>query len=158
MAKEQYLGTGRRKKSIARVRVMAGNGAITINGRDIEAVSYTHLDMESGGLSYAVLGMGINIKDPPGGWPEELAPVAGSLFGAAEPPRGVRNLIAAHILNGLAEEYRELESRRFLSEYRSRDVYKRQERYGLLYDEYQKLYEYFGAGGNDVMKALRRMK
>ena len=36
MAKEQYLGTGRRKKSIARVRVMAGNGAITINGRDIE--------------------------------------------------------------------------------------------------------------------------
>ena len=36
MAKEQYLGTGRRKKSIARVRVMSGNGAITINGRDIE--------------------------------------------------------------------------------------------------------------------------
>lgn len=32
------------------------------------------------------------------------------------------------------------------------------ERYGLLYAEYQKLYEYFGAGGNDVMKALRRMK
>ena len=80
------------------------------------------LDMESGGLSYAVLGMGINIKDPPGGWPEELAPVAGSLFGAAEPPRGARNLIAAHILNGLAEEYGELESRRFLSEYRSRSA------------------------------------
>lgn len=36
MAKEQYLGTGRRKKSIARVRLVAGNGNITINGRDIE--------------------------------------------------------------------------------------------------------------------------
>ena len=31
-----YLGTGRRKKSIARVRLMDGNGKITINGVDIE--------------------------------------------------------------------------------------------------------------------------
>ena len=36
MAKEQFLGTGRRKSSIARVRLMPGNGAITINKRDIE--------------------------------------------------------------------------------------------------------------------------
>jgi len=34
--KEQYLGTGRRKKSIARVRLMAGKGDIIINKRDIE--------------------------------------------------------------------------------------------------------------------------
>lgn len=31
-----FYGTGRRKKSIARVRLVEGNGAITINGRDIE--------------------------------------------------------------------------------------------------------------------------
>ncbi len=37
MAKtEQFLGTGRRKKSIARVRLVAGNGNITVNKRDIE--------------------------------------------------------------------------------------------------------------------------
>ena len=36
MAKEQFLGTGRRKKSVARVRIFAGNGNITINKRDIE--------------------------------------------------------------------------------------------------------------------------
>ena len=30
----QYLGTGRRKKSIARVRLLPGTGVITINGRD----------------------------------------------------------------------------------------------------------------------------
>ncbi len=34
--KEQFLGTGRRKKSIARVRIMAGKGEITVNKRDIE--------------------------------------------------------------------------------------------------------------------------
>ena len=36
MAKEQFLGTGRRKKSVARVRLLKGNGNITINTRDIE--------------------------------------------------------------------------------------------------------------------------
>ncbi len=36
MAKEQFLGTGRRKKSVARVRLLKGNGNITINKRDIE--------------------------------------------------------------------------------------------------------------------------
>ena len=31
-----FYGTGRRKKSIARVRIYPGTGAITINGRDID--------------------------------------------------------------------------------------------------------------------------
>ena len=30
-----FLGTGRRKKSIARVRLMPGNGKITVNGVDV---------------------------------------------------------------------------------------------------------------------------
>ncbi len=32
----QYYGTGRRKESVARVRLVPGNGKITINGRDID--------------------------------------------------------------------------------------------------------------------------
>ena len=36
MAKVQYLGTGRRKKSIARVRLIPGEGKIIINKREIE--------------------------------------------------------------------------------------------------------------------------
>lgn len=36
MAKVQYYGTGRRKKSIARVRLIPGEGRININGREIE--------------------------------------------------------------------------------------------------------------------------
>ncbi len=35
-AKVQYLGTGRRKKSVARVRLVPGNGKFVINKRDIE--------------------------------------------------------------------------------------------------------------------------
>ena len=36
-AKPYFYGTGRRKKSVARVRVYPGNGNITINGKDIDA-------------------------------------------------------------------------------------------------------------------------
>ena len=35
-AKPYFYGTGRRKKSIARVRIVPGSGVITINGRDID--------------------------------------------------------------------------------------------------------------------------
>ena len=34
--KTQFYGTGRRKKSVARVRLIPGKGSITINGRDID--------------------------------------------------------------------------------------------------------------------------
>lgn len=36
MAENSYYGTGRRKKSIARVRLLPGKGKVTINGRDID--------------------------------------------------------------------------------------------------------------------------
>jgi small subunit ribosomal protein S9 len=36
MNKVQYYGTGRRKKAIARVRLIPGDGKITINTRDID--------------------------------------------------------------------------------------------------------------------------
>ncbi|WP_297435230.1 30S ribosomal protein S9 [uncultured Clostridium sp.] len=36
MAKVQYMGTGRRKTSVARVRLVPGEGNVTINKRDIQ--------------------------------------------------------------------------------------------------------------------------
>ncbi|HHU75465.1 MAG TPA: 30S ribosomal protein S9 [Firmicutes bacterium] len=36
MAQIQYRGTGRRKKSIARIRLLPGEGRITINERDLD--------------------------------------------------------------------------------------------------------------------------
>ena len=37
MAQVQYIGTGRRKSSVARVRLVPGDGQIIINGREIES-------------------------------------------------------------------------------------------------------------------------
>ena len=36
MAKMQYQGTGRRKSSVARVRLVPGTGKITVNKKDLE--------------------------------------------------------------------------------------------------------------------------
>ena len=36
MALVSYYGTGRRKTSVARVRLVPGDGKVTINGRDME--------------------------------------------------------------------------------------------------------------------------
>lgn len=36
MAKVQYMGTGRRKKSVARVRLVPGNGNVVVNKRELE--------------------------------------------------------------------------------------------------------------------------
>ena len=35
-SKPYFYGTGRRKKSVARVRIVPGSGAITVNGRDVD--------------------------------------------------------------------------------------------------------------------------
>ncbi|WP_020006837.1 30S ribosomal protein S9 [Salinicoccus albus] len=35
MAKVEYYGTGRRKTSVARVRLVPGEGNVTVNGRDM---------------------------------------------------------------------------------------------------------------------------
>lgn len=36
MAQVQYYGTGRRKKAIARVRLLPGDGRVTVNSKDLD--------------------------------------------------------------------------------------------------------------------------
>ena len=44
MSKAQYLGTGRRKNSVARVRLVPGTGVFTVNGRTLEEyIPFPHL-------------------------------------------------------------------------------------------------------------------
>ena len=45
----EYLGTGRRKTAVARVRLAAGNGKITVNGRAFE--TYFPLDTQRATVS-----------------------------------------------------------------------------------------------------------
>ncbi len=79
------------------------------------------IDFETNGLHYAVLGIGVNIREPEGGFPEELKEIAGAIYREAPPP-GVRAALAAEILNSFFGFYESLEKRPFLPEYRSRSL------------------------------------
>lgn len=77
------------------------------------------IDFESGGLEYAVLGIGVNIASPDGDFPKEIRSVASSLFGC-EKRSNMRNRLAAEILRELARLPDEYMSEELLDEYRSR--------------------------------------
>lgn len=79
------------------------------------------LDMESGMLDYAVLGLGFNITAPPDGWPAELQDVAGALFDAAPPP-GARAALAAAFLNEFWALYHGVPKPEYMPEYRARQA------------------------------------
>ncbi len=79
------------------------------------------VDFENSGLHYAVLGMGVNLTEPEGGFPGEVAQVAGALF-AGKAPAGSRPKLAAAILNRFFAYYQALPRRTFMEEYRSRSL------------------------------------
>ena len=77
------------------------------------------LDVEGGGLHYAVLGVGINVLEPEGGFPGELAERAGAVFERATVP-DLRCRVAAAFLDRFAALYRSLGSDACYEEYRRR--------------------------------------
>lgn len=74
---------------------------------------------QTGGVSYAVLGIGINVCDPDGGFPEELKGIAASVFGKE---RGDRALLAAAVLDAFFELYPRLGEGAHIAEYRRRSM------------------------------------
>lgn len=79
------------------------------------------VDFENSGLHYAVLGMGVNLTEPEGGFPGEAAQVAGALF-QEKPPAGARAKLAAAILNHFFAYYRDMPRRTFMEEYQGRSL------------------------------------
>ena len=79
------------------------------------------LSMESGQMEQAVLGIGFNLAPPEGGFPEEIHDIAGAVFKKSCPP-GARALLAAVFLDRFLPEYRRLTKKRYLTEYRKRQL------------------------------------
>ena len=79
------------------------------------------VDFENNGLQYAVLGMGVNLVEPEGGFPGEVAQVAGALFKGKAPP-GARTKLAAAILNHFFAYYQAMPRRAYMEEYRARSL------------------------------------
>ena len=95
---------------------------LLMDGRKICGIlTEAGLDLENGRMSYVVIGIGINLRPPEDGFPEDLRSIAGSVFGDAPIP-DLRNRLAAGILNRLLETAGDPASDSVFEAYRKRSV------------------------------------
>lgn len=78
-------------------------------------------DLEGGGLSYAILGIGLNLTNPENDFPEDISQTAGTIF-ENNPPKDYKNKIIANIINNFFEYYYNLEDKEYLDEYKNRSM------------------------------------
>lgn len=78
------------------------------------------VDFESGGLEYAVVGIGINVWEPQEDFPEELKSIATSILGKGRYSANMRSQLIAEILDNFFEYYNNSSGKEFLEEYRNR--------------------------------------
>ena len=80
------------------------------------------MQTDSRRLAYAIVGIGINLWPPEGGFPEELRGIAGSVFPEKPMRARLRETMAALVLSELMQIYPVLTQRKFMQEYRSRSM------------------------------------
>lgn len=76
--------------------------------------------LENGMLEYAVLGVGVNVYPPQGGFPEELLQTAGAIFDA--PTEDAKNHLAAAFINHFMDYYKSEHPADYIEKYRSRNL------------------------------------
>ncbi len=79
------------------------------------------LDLETGGLQYAIVGIGVNLFPPPGGFPPDL-PEAGAVFAARPQGLEARSQRAGAILDRFFSFYPDLSQAPFFEDYRRRSL------------------------------------
>lgn len=92
---------------------------VYLEGRKVCGI-LTEAAVSGGRVDYAVLGIGLNVYAPEGGFPPELQAVAGAVAERSTP--GLRDALAAAILNEFWRLYTALPQSDFMAEYRRRSV------------------------------------
>ena len=117
--KDAFLGTGRRKRSIARVRLTDGKGKITINGKDIE-------EFFGEETLKVIVRQPLTITDTLGKFDVDAKVTGGGFSGQAG---AVRHGIARALNEANREEYRDVLKKAGLLTRDSRE--KERKKYGL---------------------------
>ncbi len=78
-------------------------------------------NFETGMLEYAVLGIGINVTLPEGGFPDEIKDIAGSVY-EKDCPDNARSSIIASLVQKFFEYYNKLPDRQFLDIYKKKSL------------------------------------
>jgi len=96
---------------------------IYINGKKVCGILTEGVfDMENRRLGQVILGIGINLRAPLGGFPEDLSPLAGGVFKEGEAPKDSKNLLIAEVLLRFWSYYKNLQAKSFLVGYRQRSM------------------------------------
>lgn len=81
------------------------------------------MDLESGKLDYAVIGIGINVKMPEAGFPAELKEIATSLYDENQKYiEDLRCKIVANVINNMSAYYKKLEKHDYMKKYREKSI------------------------------------
>lgn len=91
------------------------------NGRKICGIlTEAHLDMESGTVDYAALGIGINVFEPKESYHKDIKNIAGAAFCRSMFDNKIRCKITAKVIDIFYEYYKNLSNMTFLNIYKSR--------------------------------------
>lgn len=78
------------------------------------------VNAETGMFDHAIVGIGINLFEPKGGFPKDIENIAGAVFEHNDSAVDVRNRIVADILDRFYEYYKNIEQKTFLADYKKR--------------------------------------
>ncbi len=76
--------------------------------------------LEERKLEYVIVGIGVNIYEPEGGFPQEIKGIAGAVFTNHIQRENLRNRLAADFIKNFMEYYKTFPARDYLEEYRKR--------------------------------------
>ena len=97
---------------------------VYLDGRKICGIlTEAATDVESGRLSYAVVGIGVNITKPSEeDIPDELKDIAGFVYDDKEPPKGVMSRLSAAIVKNYFKYYEKLPEHSFMESYKKHQI------------------------------------
>lgn len=95
---------------------------IWMRGKKVSGIlTEASTSIEDGSLEYIVVGIGINLYEPEGGFPEEIKDIAGSVYLNNEQIENLRNNVASELIIQFMNYYNAgLSDNAFLSEYKKR--------------------------------------
>ncbi len=95
---------------------------IYLNGKKVSGIlTEGAINPENAKLSYAVLGIGVNIFPPKDNFPEEIKNIATAIYGS-EKGENILPTLAAEIINIFMEFYKNLEQKEYITEYKKRSI------------------------------------
>lgn len=92
---------------------------IFMNGKKVCGIlTEASLNVENGGLEYAVVGIGINVTT--NDFPDDIKAIASSIFSKKPTDQPIKSILAAELLNNLSSSMDKLTDHSYLEEYKRR--------------------------------------